>query len=464
MEPAGPSISATIPMNVDLIDDLETALIDIEDRPATAASPLGYMRREIRAASNGLLSIFDQAIVSGTAFATAAIIGRMTSPDELGLYYLTLTIVLIVIGIQDQVIAAPYMLFSKRYEGRAHDEYAGSVWLHHWALTGVTMVGLATTIGVFSAMGSTAIVPGLWALLGAAPLLLLREDLRRFTFADLHVRTAIAVDTTVAVVQLGGLFLLGYLGRLTLFAIFGVMGGACAVAALVWLAFDPPRVRFSAERFRGDWRHNWAFAKWALRGHLLVSTTPYFMIWLVNWAIGPVAAGVLGACTTLIGITRVIQAGVTNVLTTQSAQAFAGGGWTALRRLLLRNAAFLALTLGGSCLLFIVTGDALAVLVYGEFYRGSGPILIVLALGALLSSFSVVAGNGLWAIDRARSNFIADVCCTVGTLVAAAVLVAPLGALGAALATLVGNAAATIVRVMILLRAWGSDESETKSS
>ena len=35
-----------------------------------------------------LLSIFDQAIVSSTSFISAAIIGRLTTPDQLGLYYL----------------------------------------------------------------------------------------------------------------------------------------------------------------------------------------------------------------------------------------------------------------------------------------------------------------------------------------------------------------------------------------
>ena len=91
-------------------------------------------------------------------------------------------------------------------------------------------------------------------------------------------------------------------------------------------------------------------------------------------------------------------------------------------------------------------------------------VLLALAVGALLSSLSVVAGNGLWAIDRARSNFIADIICSIGMLLVAAFLVAPLGALGAALATLVGNAAATIVRVVILMRAWGHDTSRPSPS
>jgi len=446
-------------MTAEVLDDLEIPALGVDMRRRSVGSSLQYVRREIRAASHEILSLFDQAIVSATAFATAVIIGRMTSPDELGFYYSTLTAILIVIGIQDQVVAVPYMFYAKRFQGESHAKYAGSVWLHHLALTLVTVLVLLGAIGFFSAKGSTAILPGLWALVGAAPLILLREDLRRFTFADLHLGTAIAVDITVSIAQLSGLLLLGYLGKLTLFSIFSVMGGACALAAVVWLLIDRPRLEFSAERCQSDWKHNWAFGKWALRGHLLNSTTPYLMIWLVNVAVSPAAAGLLGACTSLIGITRVIQAGVSNVLTTQASCAFTSGGWSALRRLLWRNTVFLALTLGSACLLFIVTGDRLAVLVFGSLGRGSGPILIVLALGMLCSSFSVVVGNGLWAIDRARSNFFADIFCAAGMLGVAAVAVVPFGALGAALAVFAGNGLAMVVRLVILSSAWQEDET-----
>ncbi len=428
------------------------------------ASRLRKLPRRFPSASMGLLSIFDQAIVSGTGFATAVIIGRMTSPDQLGLYYMTLSIVLLAVGIQDQVVAAPYLVYAKRRQGRELAQYSGSMWCHHLILTVVSVVGLSVAIAILWATGTATITPGLWALLGAGPLLLLREDIRRFSFANLNVRSAVGVDATVCVAQLGGLLLLGYFGRLSLFAIFGVMGASCALACVGWLLFDRPTVRFAWQRFWPDWRHNWEFAKWALRGHLVGSTTPYVMIWIVSFAMGPVAAGVLGACATLIGITRVLQAGVTNILTTQSAHAFATGGSADLRRVLIRAAAFLGLAIGVVCLLVLASGDALAVLVYGAFYQGCGAILFTLALSALVTSLGIVAGNGLWAIDRPRSNFVADVCCMVVTLVAAVFLVFSWGVLGAALAILAGSVVATIVRVITLTRAIKSLDSPAVSA
>src|SRR5215470_2024068 len=99
-----------------------------------AARVLG-MKRRFPLASHGLLSIFDQAIFSGTSFLTAALIGRTTSPDQLGLYYLLLSIVLIISGVQEQLVAAPYVVYSKRRHGRELAEYAGSMWAHYLAAT-----------------------------------------------------------------------------------------------------------------------------------------------------------------------------------------------------------------------------------------------------------------------------------------------------------------------------------------
>ena len=119
--------------------------------------------RRFPLASRGLLSIFDQAIYSGTSFFTAALIGRSTSPTELGLYYLVLSIVLIMSGVQEQLVAAPYVVYSKRRKGQDLAEYAGSMWAHYLVATWLAVVGLVVAILVLSVAGQSKILPGLWA-------------------------------------------------------------------------------------------------------------------------------------------------------------------------------------------------------------------------------------------------------------------------------------------------------------
>ena len=411
-------------------------------------------------ASQGLLSIFDQAIYSGTSFLTAVLIGRATLPEQLGLYYLVLSIILVISGVQEQIVSAPYLVYSKRRHGRDLAEYAGSNWAQHFAVTLLSVIGLLIAIFGLSISGHSEIIPGLWALVAFAPLLLLRQGVRRFTFASLALRFAIAVDAAVALLQLGGLLLLLYLGWLSLLNIFAVMGIACGLACAGWYLLSKPQVRVVRARLLPDWKQNWSFGKWALRTYVLGSTTPQLMLWLVSAAAGPAATGIFGACNNLIGICNVILGGVDNVLTPQAAHAFATGGVKELRRILIVAGLFFVVTMGGLCLFILITGDWLMVFVFGSHYQGTGAILIALSASAAINCLSMLAHNGLWAIDRPQANIVADVCCLVVTLIAAVVLIYPFGALGAALATLAGITTAAVVRTSTLMRCLEDYRSE----
>jgi O-antigen/teichoic acid export membrane protein len=419
---------------------------------AVAARRFRGLADRFPSASQSLLSIFDQAIVSGTSFVMAAMIGRATSPTELGLYYLVLSIIFVITGAQEQIVAAPYIVYSKRRRGEELAEYSGSMWQHHFAMTLVVVAGLLVAIGLVSITGPSEIMPGLWALLCATPLLLLRQAIRRFTFVQLQLKSAIALDAAVSAMQLGGVILLIYFERLTLLSIFAVMGAACAVAAVGWYRLDPPHSRMVGKRFLPDLRHNWSFGKWALQSYLVGQTTPQVMLWILSVTGGTAATGVLGACSTLIGVTNVPLFGLDNVLTPQAAHAYATGKFAQLRHILFLAAAFLGLTFGGLCLLVLMTGDWLMVLVFGPLYQGTGAILVILAVTTLMASMGMVVGSGLRAIDQPRSNFVADFVCMVVTLVTAAFLILPYGALGAAIATLAGTSTSAIVRMLILAR------------
>jgi O-antigen/teichoic acid export membrane protein len=413
---------------------------------------LNSLESRYPALTQSCLSIVDQAIVSGTSFVSAAIIGRLTTPDELGLYYLVLSIVIIASAVQDAAVSAPLMVYFRPRKGRELEEYSGSAWIQHFVLSAMSIIVLLVIIAVLFAIGQSKMLPGLWVLLGAAPLILLRQAVRRFAFATLHLKSAIALDIAVAAVQLGGLALFGLVGSLSLATIFAVMGGACALACIGLCLTDPPKARFVRERFGPDWRLNWNFAKWSLRSYLVGSTTPYLMLWILGLTVETSAAGVFGACLTLVGVAHVLLTGVDNVLTQQAAHVFATHGAQGLRRLLLRIGAMLVLALGGVSLFIAVTGDWLPVIVFGSHFQGTGGILLALALSATVSSLGLVAGNGLWAVDRPRTNFVGDIYCMLTTLTMSVLLIPRFGVLGAALTNLSGMTAGAVARIIVLHR------------
>src|SRR5204863_9010217 len=209
-----------------------------------------------------------------------------------------------------------------------------------------------------------------------------------------------------------------------------------------------------------DWLHNWIFARWALASQLLACTTPYVMPWVVAVSHGEAQTGLLGACSTLVGLSNTFLQGLCNFLSPRAAQAFSHGGVAELRSVLTKTALLFAATLGALSALAFLFGEQVAVLVYGPQFAGAGLIIGVLSLSVLANSAGVVAGNGLWAMERPRANFVADLCSLGVVIIATVVLVPLLGPLGAAISALAGTASDAAVRLWILRSAMRELEAE----
>jgi O-antigen/teichoic acid export membrane protein len=395
-----------------------------------------------------VLSVFDQAVVSGTSFVTAVILARNCPRQELGVYYLALSLIFFVRGIQEQLVSAPYMIYCGRKQGDALAEYAGSSLFHQCTLlvAGSALLTLALAFGLTPPGAGAAF----WLLVGVGPLLLLREYIRQLLFAHLEMLSAIALDVAVSAIQLTALLGLAIAGRLGVVETLAVMGSSCGISAAVWLLSKRrPMIVHTAAALR-DFANNWVFARWALASQLLACTTPYVMPWVVALTHSEAETGTLGACTTLVGLSNMFMMGLCNFLSPRAARAFADGGLAELKSVLTKTACLFGITLGSFCALGFVFGEPIAVLVYGPQFAGTGWIIGVLTLSVLANSMGVTAGNGLWAMERPQANFAADLT-ALGVVITATIFLVPLlGPLGAALATLSGTATDAAVRLYIL--------------
>ena len=61
-----------------------------------------YLQRDQAPLSSEQWAVLDQAVVSGTSFATSVLLGRFASQQELGVYYLALSVVYFARGVQEQ--------------------------------------------------------------------------------------------------------------------------------------------------------------------------------------------------------------------------------------------------------------------------------------------------------------------------------------------------------------------------
>jgi len=394
------------------------------------------------------LSVFDQAVVSGTSFATSVLLARCVSREELGTYYLALSAYYFVRGIQEQVVSAPYMIYCSRRRDQELAEYAGSALVHQCGVVLITAVILVAAMA--SGFATPAIESVCWLLLWAAPPLLVREFVRQMSFAHLDLRRAIVLDIVAAALQLVALGTLAATGQLNVTTTVATLAVCSAVPTIGWLATrKQPMVGRIAASIR-DWTHNWTFSRWALASQLLANTTPYIMPWVVVFTHGEAQTGMLGACTTLVGLSGTFLQGLCNFLTPRAAHAYTHGGLNELRSVLVQTAALFSATLGLLSVGAFVCGEWIATRLYGPQFTGAGMIVGVLSLSVLANSFGVTAGNGLFAMERPRANFVADLAALCIVIVTTIVLVPTLGPLGAAISTLAGTASDALVRLWIL--------------
>ena len=397
------------------------------------------------------LSLFDQAIVSGTNFVTSVLIGRAAGADSLGVYALALSVVLIARAVQEQLVSGPYAVNCQRKDPRQAARFLGSVLVHHLLMSGATAVvmsvlGFALHLG----HGPQGLNSLIWLLVAVTPAILFRELLRQVAFAQLRPGLAVAIDATVAVAQLGGLGLLAWCGMLTVAGAFSGIAAGCLLAIAGWFFWMPVKIRVSLPRIQHDWRENWVFGRWALASQLVASAGLYIMPWVVAAVDGEEATGLFAAGGTIVGIANMFVLGMANYLTPKAARAYATGGVPALERILKMLALLFSVTLGGFALAAALIGDFAAGLVYGKEFAAAGNVIAVLALGMWTNALAITAGNGLWAVGKPEANFRADVVSFVVTVAATAILVPLFSTVGAAASLLAGGGTSMVVRYAIL--------------
>jgi O-antigen/teichoic acid export membrane protein len=437
--------SSTLPL-IDSAEALDPILV-----PPTIAEDDDIVNRS-RGSLAAFFFVFDQCIVSATSFLTTVAVGRSGSREELGRYFLAFSILLFARNWQVQLVTDPYKVFWSRQPRSSRGSYLGSTAVQNSVFTALMMLGLLI-YGVFQRFdgGLHEMLPVTLVLLVGLPFLLFREFIRNVALAHLRAIPAIAIDSTVAVLQLGLLVLMAKLHRLTSESAYLVMGGASLVACVGWLGMRKQPMQFVGSQMRPDFHKNWAFGKWALANHLLGELLTYLGPWLVAYAWGESETGMLAAATTLIGLSYPFVSGLGNYLGPRAAIDYSEKRYDALLSLLIRYGLVFGVTLGLFCLGMVFFGNSLTVLVYGNRYHGIGMIVTIMAVTALIKSLRMTAGIGLWAIEQPWANPVAETC-TIVVSIGTLLCIGHLGLLGFVISMLCGSIAGMVVAIFAMAR------------
>ena len=402
--------------------------------------------------SDVLVCIVDQGVVSVAGFVTSILIGRHASA-ELGVYYIALSIVLFLKGIQHQLVLTPYTIYQQQYKSPRIDEYRGSCLIQYAGLMLVAIAFIACqAICAWLGWGTPEAIPTLLLLLALTPMLMVREVVRTYCFTHMQNVSALVVDCATSILQIGAILLLGLVGLLSGESAWCVIGLASLIVVLVWQVQVGPKIKFKRSSIHDDWTKNWSFGKWAVGGQIIGSLPTYLLPWILASAVGASNTGLYAAAMTLVGLANILNVGMANFLTPKATLVYAEKGRDGLKKTLLEMALLFALMLGTLIVMIAFFGDWAVQSVYGSDYVGLRSVMIFLAIAKLFESLSIVATAGLVVMEKIKTNFVIDICLMVVTLIAAISLVFPYGVEGAAWTVAISAVCSSSMRSAAIVR------------
>ncbi len=405
-------------------------------------------------ARQGIRTLVDQAIVSGTRFTATIVIGRIAGVEELGLYAIGFSIIMVVNVVQESLLMSPYTILGRREKPQSRRRFAGSVfvlslWLSLIAAPALALFGLlAATMGVTATAWLSVTLA--WVI----PCVLLHNFARKMCFAHLRVGSALLLDLGVALVQLAGLAYLAWTVSLTAVTALGAMGTASALIGFVWLSSNRRDLAVRRKRILPQLSRNWRFGRWVLGTQQVVTLGASMILWLISALAGTAAAGIFAACSIVITAANPLSLGLGNLLEPKTAGAVATRRFDKLLGIVNGTTALMAVALGIYWTVLLVLGSDLIEWIFANpLLRDQGHLVVVLGTVVLLRGINLSRSVALRALGLPNRNFVASSLNLAMTLLTAYPLIDAYGALGGGYAVLLGTITGAILRFWFYARA-----------
>ncbi len=388
-----------------------------------------------------LMSLADQAVVSGVRFITTMMIVRTAGTAEGGIYSISFYFLLIAMAVQEALVCAPFNLYHAREVGDRKRRYHGSV------LVLVGMVGiLSSTIfvtawGVGQYLGNTTdlyLAMGVLAI--ATPFVLLREFARRVELARMRIGAAFCIDAVSALLQVLFLWMLIQWDLLRIPGVYLTTAASSAIAALVWLAIAYRGNEFRVDSVGIEMQRHWAVGKWPFFAQVIGILHVFSVLWVIKWNLGDATAGIFATCNYVVFFVNPVALGVCNSLSPLAVQTFRQSGVAQVRSLI---AVAMAAMGSAVCLFALATyvyADAILITLYKDpAFLGQGMLMFLLGINMALSVVHMMNDQGVWAVERPKWLLRSTLMTVVVTALCAVPFTSQWGLNGAALSLILGR-------------------------
>ncbi len=418
--------------------------------PFAAKPPIAALRKLL--ASDQMAGWAGQGLVSAVNFVVLIMLARYAGAIDVGFYSVAFSILIIAMVMQDSLVTRPYAIqLFKPPDGPREHAYGAFVFgLALSAATGLALAAAAFIMRLYEAdakLSSLALV-----LSVVAPLAMARDFARRFSFAHLRMREALALDAGASAILLPLLAVLawrGMLDALTALAAIGIAGG---LAAAMWFWASRGSFTRKAGAARKTAELSWSFGKWLLSSQIALQIQGYAAHWITLLVAGAAATGLYSACLAVVALANPFLFGLLNLLTPKFVRTLRDEGEAGLRRAAFRDTLLIGAIMGAFAVLLTAGGGIIMPLLFpGEDFAGGRTILSILALSSAISALGAPATIALSATERGRA--IAGLSFAICILGSAAVwlLLLQWGLFGAVIGILVTECAGTAARWALFL-------------
>jgi O-antigen/teichoic acid export membrane protein len=419
----------------------------------TTGTAVRQVARNIRQNGRTWVTVLcDQLLVSGTSFLTTVFVGRILGKEQLGLYVLAYSLLVVLLEVQNSFIASAYTINSPRLDRHEQARYTGDALILSLLLSGlaatVLLVGSTILPEGFGRRELTPLLSGLALLIAPG---LVKEFGRRACFAYFRTKEVLLLDVLGSAIQAGGLLVLMWLGLSTVRNVLWIITGALAASAIAWMVSWRKRMTLT---WRGSFNRlsvTWSFGMWVLAGNLAVVIPQQLYPWYLAWLKGPNATGTFAACLGLLAFVNPIVSAIGNYLGPAAANA-ATHGERELSRVIVHATALVSGVVGLFSGLIVVFGNKLLLLLYGSEFTVDAHLLMVLAAGVFASQCTLALGFAFWAVGRPDLNLKINVVSTFTAAMIGPFAVSAFGLMGAAWGLLAANIAVSAIRVVVLKR------------
>lgn len=388
----------------------------------------------------------DQGLVSASNLFTTILLARFLGIEEFGRFTLAWTVIQITSALHHSLVISPMVSIGPKQDAAERPAYMGAVVLYHAAFAALLFVMI-----LLGALAVDVFFPSWNASQLALPLACfslatnVHEFLRRYFFTKGLLSLAFKIDAVRYCLQIALLFGIVKLtdfdatAGLWLMGTSAFIGFVCYVRHMERLTWDRNIARRCFER-------HWRFSSWLSLGLSMDMILDYVYFVVAGALLGAAAVGAANATRALLGVSRIVNAGLENIAPARAAERFHENGVHALVRYLAGMTTLLTIMTAGVILVIALAPEFWLRLAFGPEYAGYDNLVWWWSAIHFLYAAMVLLNTGLFAIERTKAMFVASVLSAATGIAGAYAIVTMFGLNG----MLAGIFAMSLIRVGVL--------------